>query len=241
MRIGKLGKLGLSMVTMPLCRACGDIGDGARTFEVRAEVRSEDQVFTGAGVRTLSFERRFQISSETPPIVWTEAGEATVVALHDGQALYVLLDGSELPTGTVAKLVRPEGDEKLLSAIDRAMSVGRSGALTRYEYEDAYDKFRWPYPRMVYFPDPADNSVLHVVEPGGRFSVDGRDYQVTAVWIDEPQAPESKSTIPAVGEYDMGIKVRSTNPGEHFAFAHPTVFPSNFSSRQLKSRQDAAV
>lgn len=236
MRIGKLGKLALSMFMMPLCQACSDSRGGARTFEVRAEVRSEDQVFSGAGVRTLSFERRFQISSETPPIVWEEAGEATFVPLHDGQALYVLLDGRDLPTGTAAKLARPRTDEDLLSAIDRAMSEGRSGALSHYEYVDVYDKYRWPYPRMVYFPDPADHSILHIVEPGGRFSIDGRDYQVTAVWIDEPQVPEYKSTLPAVGEYDMGIEVRSANPGGHAAFAHPTVFPSNFSSRQLKSR-----
>lgn len=236
MRIGKLGKLALSMVAMPLCQACSDLRGGARTFEVRAEVSSGDQVFTGAGVRTLSFERRFQISSETPPIVWAEAGEAIVVPLHGGQALYVLLDGREFPTGTVAKLARPRRDENLLSAIERAMSEGRSGALTQYEYVDVHDKFRWPYPRMAYFPDPADHSILHIVEPGGRFSVDGRDYQVTAVWIDEPQVPESKASIPAVGEYDMGIEVRSTNPGEHFTFAHPSVFPSNFSSRQLKSK-----
>lgn len=236
MRIGKLGKVALSIVAIPLCQACSDVRGGARTFEVRAEIRSGDQVFTGAGVRTLSFERRFQISSETPPIVWVEGGQATVVPLHDGQALYVLLDGRDLPTGTAAKLARPRTDEKLLSAIDRAMSEGRSAALTSYEYVDVHDKFRWPYPRMVYFPDPADHSILHIVEPGGRFSIDGRDYQVTAVWIDEPQVPESKASIPAVGEYDMGIEVRSTNPGEHFTFAHPTVFPSNFSSRQLKSR-----
>lgn len=232
MGIGKLGKLAISIITMPLCQACSDITGGTRTFEVRVEVRSGEQVFTGAGVRTLSFKRRFQISSETPPIVWAETGEATVVPLHDGQALYVLLDGRDFPTGTVAKLAKPRREENLLSAIDRAMSEGKWGALHRYDYVELYDKYRWPYPRMVYFPDPGDRSVLHIVEPGGRFSVGGMDYQVASLWIDGVQATRTRPTLPSLKEYDKGIEVRSTNSGEDRVFAHPSViFASNFAAR----------
>lgn len=225
----------LLITAILLLAGCRALQGDRETFQLGVEVTSGDRTFAGTGVRMLRLERRLKVTAETPSVVWHESGEATVVPLHDGQALYVLLDGSDLPTATVAKIVNPDArGKKLIPALRDTISEGRSAALSGYAYVERYDRYRFPYPRMVYFLDQKDPTTMRFVRPGGVFSIGRHSYRVTALWVEAPASPSKERPVPRLpwlSHHDGGLSDTTLGLSQRTNPPSPVVFSSNFETR----------
>lgn len=233
-KLASMHRFALSISALSGLQACGNGRDGEQAYRLNAEVMSGNQSYFGTGVRSLRAERRAQISAETPPVVWYETGQATVVELDAGHALYILLDGRELPTATASKLADVQLGGDILPALRGAAENGKARALREFGHVERHDRYRYPYPRMVYFLDEEDPATLRFVEPGGHFSIDGTSFVVKALWVEPSETgvqPEPIARLPWLASRDAALTDPTfvANP----KMSAPVAFASNFSTWYL--------
>ncbi len=149
---GVLG--GLAMLALSGCKLLGS----SRTYRYRmtVEVETPQGLKTGSAVREIVYTEQMIKLPDAAAVTATQRGEAVVVDLPNGQALFALLSTNGYETlqaafgdDSPATLNAAQNDERLVELRPKPNSIPEQSG----------------YPTLVTFSDVADPSSLKLVDP----------------------------------------------------------------------------
>jgi hypothetical protein len=138
---------------------CGSPGKASYRFRMTVEVETPQGIKTGSSVYQVRAMNRTDIGSEAAKREWLMDGQALVIDMPDGRAIFVLMKTEDSSINDLAKMSMKTLDPAFKN--DIVESAGRLGGWSTHAGEVP----RQYYPLMVRFRDLNDPKSVERVDP----------------------------------------------------------------------------